>query len=269
MHEENTIFENTIIKKVSLIVLMIMMTCIVSAQESQIITSKLDTLYGNVTILFGDQYTSDAIYVKLDKRKKVMASEIKSIFFESRDVLHVIKMDGRYQLVKLIHDGLYLKLYTYNAPAYGSKGGFEYEVISKFYGGVTKITNIEFKDKIVGFLSDCPNVTDKVENGTYRRKDIRTIIDEYNECIDDKSNVSQMERTAEIRATKMDDLIDKVSSTKIEGKEELKDMLIDVKSKMATQKEIPGYLEDAIVKMLGKNTELVSQFKSIISSNRF
>lgn len=236
-------------------------------QESVLITTRLDTLTGKVLINFGDQYNNDVASIKIDKKKKkFQAYEVRSIALEDSTILHPIKMDGRYQFVKLIQDGSFLKLYGYNEPA-GINGGFGLQVLVKATGSNHKIGNIGFKKRIIDFLTECTDVTAKIENGDYSKKDISKIINGYNSCINSKSNASKKEVMAELEASKIDGLITTVTnSPKIADKEELLDMLKDVKSKMASQKDIPSYLQSAIIGKFENDKELIKQFKSIIEN---
>lgn len=237
------------------------------AQESVVITSKMDTLRGKAFINFGDAYSNDAVMLKIDKKKKKLnAYEVRSVFLpKDSSILHPIKMDGRYQFIKLLQDGSFVKLYGYKTPT-EANASFGYQVLIKADGGQHKLGNIGYKKGLINFLTECPKVTEKIENGTYKKNNLNKVIDQYNACISEKSNASLKEVTAVIEASKIDDLISMVNDADIEDKAELLDMLTDVKGKMASQKEIPSYLQNAIIEKFDNKTEFVNTFKSIIKN---
>jgi len=249
------------------IVLFIMFITQVSfAQKDMVITTKMDTLMGKVMINSGDKYSNDAVTIKLDKsRKKMKAYEVSSILYKGQTVLKTIKLDGRYQFVKLIKEGSFLTLYAYKNTE-NTSNDYGLQVLIKADGGQHKLGNIGFKKRLASFLTECPDISKKIEEGFYSKKDFNKLIDEYNACVDAKSNASQKEVIAGIEASKIDDLITRVNDSGMKGKEELVDMLLDVKSKMAAQKEVPSYLENAIIEKFEGDSSLIMQFKSIIEN---
>lgn len=234
------------------------------AQESQIITTKLDTLIGKVNIAFGDQYNDDAVSVKRNKKKeRYLAYEVSTIILEDSSVLLPIKMDGRYQFVKLIQNGSSLKLYGFN-DLMSTRNNFEFKMFVRADGSICKIGNLGFKKRILQFLSQCNIVSNKIMNDTYGKNDLIKIAQEYNACTHKERRVIDNVVVEEKDATKMDGLIAAINNSDLEGREELLDMLIDVKSKMTSQKTIPSYLENAIMEKLANSQDFVSWFKSIV-----
>ncbi|MGL1888816.1 MAG: hypothetical protein OCD76_20055 [Reichenbachiella sp.] len=238
----------------------------VYALEGTIITTKMDTLKGKISFAFGNQYNNDGISIKVGKKKKrFVAYEVKEVVSEDGDIYHPIKMDGRYQFIQLLKDGSYLKLYGYNSDDYKNYD-FGFQMLVKADGGQHKLGNIGYKKRLLNFLTACPEVTEGISDGKMKKGDIEKVVDAYNTCIEVESQKEEEVLGALKEASKIEDLIATVEGLEMDSKQELIQMLIDVKDKLKDQKEVPSYLKGAIIEKLGDRQELVNLFNEIVSS---
>ncbi len=106
---------------------------------------------------------------------------------------------NRKQLLEVLVEGkvsLYLKSQDYNMPLgrfensatqmtmpvnndlYYIKRDSQKEATNDFFKNILK----SFKKTAANYFSDCSEVVSKINDGTYLRKDLITIVEEYNKC---------------------------------------------------------------------------------------
>ena len=133
------------------------------------------------------------------------------------------------------------------------------------------VPNLSFKKYMKKFLQDCPDVVDKIESGELGKKELNQIIDEYNQCVEDKT-VDHAEIIAEQKEqvktlTAWDVLEEKVKSqADFEGKNNALEMIEDIKGRIAKSEKIPNFLLDGLKSTLNQEifqTELENALKEI------
>ncbi|UXP33366.1 hypothetical protein N6H18_05295 [Reichenbachiella agarivorans] len=246
--------------------LLLLLTVAAAAQDT-LITARLDTMVGQVTLYPGGAYTADRAMIKVGKKKNRFESyQIKSIVKDDKTYI-ATKLDDRYQFVEIEKQGYFLSLYKYidletNTSEYSGR------LLIKLDGSQHKISNIGFKKRLAEFLDQCPSVQDSIAGGSYDKSDLYQIIDDYNECILSKSQQEEQKTDAKAESSKIASLIEQINNMDIENKQELIDMLKDVQQKIASQQAVPGYLQSAIKEKLAGEDSLIELFDEVITSSK-
>ena len=239
----------------------------IAQDKEYAITLKNDTIYGKV-IISSNQGLGQQILVKNGKKKtNFKVYQLKSINTK-RGIYHTLKIKGQYQMAKLEKAG-YLSYYNFSGNSSTSSLLFDTPILIKRSGEQMEIPNLGFKKHIARFLSDCDNVSTNFENGVYSKGDLNKIIDDYNQCIADRT-VAYNDKNVKFeksqnKADQIDEIIKSInSSSKISDKKELLEMLGDVKSKLKSNEKVPRYLIGALNDKLASEPQLLKQLLEVI-----
>jgi hypothetical protein len=238
-----------------------------SQQEDFAVSIKGDTIRGKMSII-DSPLSGHSLVVKVDKKKVSYPSFRLSELNKEGEVYHVRKIEGRYQFVKLVHQG-FLSLYKYSPNDQQSAQLFQGSILIRKDGKSQPVPNLGFKKQMSTFLDDCESLSENILTGGYSKKDLIKIIDEYNACIPEGYSPEPGDIVEEIVYTpdtsKIDELINKVKSdTSLSGNTELQDMLIDVKTRYTAGNEIPSYLSSIIKSNLNGKDYLLKLLDEIL-----
>jgi hypothetical protein len=229
------------------LVFLLMLTYLFSsAQGDQVVTIKGETLTGTLKPLaFGPDkkiQVTDA-----DKKKTtVPLLQVKYYTFKG-DTYRPVKGPQGYTFMKVLKDG-YATLYAFQMENQTSYDG---RFLVKKDGESTEIPNLSFKKIMTRFLDDCEEVSAKVDNGVLSKKDIDQIIDEYNQCIEQRTAAREKAVATRVEAVKKistwDVLEEKVKGyPAFEGKESALEMITEIKNKIARGEKVPNFLTSGL-----------------------
>ena len=245
---------------------LLIITCLSSAvaQSDYAITSKSDTLKGEVKILTYD--LNDQVQVKIDKKRKVYTSlQVKSVFLNG-ETYQTVKFEGRYRFMKLLKPG-FLTLYGFRLT---NQQTYDGRYLLKKDGIGMEIPNLTFKKSMASFLSSCPEVEEKIKNGDLGRKDVDQIIDQFNTCIIPKAEknvviVPELTPVENGKILAISTLIVKVdSSSELSEKTDILDLLKDLKSKVGRGEILPNYLIKDITNHLSDKPEFKEDLDKLL-----
>jgi hypothetical protein len=138
-------------------------------------------------------------------------------------------------------------------------------------GSGIEVPNLSFEKAMKKFLAECNAVVTKLENDVYGRKDLNTILDEYNNCIAGKSAehgreiVQKQEQVKKI--SPWDELKDKVTATAdFEGKADALEMIQEIRNKISRSEKVPNFMIEGLKSSLsptGLQSELEVALKEI------
>jgi hypothetical protein len=211
------------------------------AQTDYAITSKGDTLKGEVKILAYD--LNDQVQIHVNKKKKIYTStEILTVFDEGV-LFKTVKFDGRFKYMQLLKSG-FLSLYGFRMP---NQTGYDGRYLLMRDGRGLEVPNLTFKKSLSKFLEDCPTVSERVKNGDLGRKEIDKIIDEFNSCLQfktEKRNTEIPASTLILDNTKsVDEFIKQVEAAPdFATKKDAIDLLKDLSGKVYRDEIPPNYL---------------------------
>ncbi|MBT1708789.1 hypothetical protein KK062_11170 [Fulvivirgaceae bacterium PWU5] len=217
-----------------------------SGQGDQVVTIKGETLTGTLKPLaFGPDKKIQV--TSADKKKTtVPLLQVKYYTFKG-DTYRPVKGPQGYTFMKVVKDG-YVTLYAFQQENQTSYDG---RFLVKKDGESTEIPNLSFKKIMTRFLDDCEEVSAKVENGMLSKKDLDVIIDEYNQCIEQRTQAREKAVATRVEAVKKisswDVLEEKVKTYEtFEGKESTLEMITEIKNKIARGEKVPNFLTSGL-----------------------
>ncbi len=268
--ESNT-FDATIcvsMKRIlSLITIGIIATTSIAQDQEYAITLKNDTIYGKV-IITSYQGSGQQIMIKNGKKKtNLKVYQVKSLSTK-KGTYHTLKIRGQYQLAKLEQEG-YLSYYKFSGNPSSASLSFDTSILVKRSGEQKEVPNLGFKKHIGKFLSDCENAKNKFEAGEYGRNDLSTVINDYNQCIADRTSKINSKQAQVVKQVNKADQVNSIkeavnSSSTISDKAEVLEMLSDVQAKLKAGEKIPNYLIGALKEKLATESKLTQQFLDLI-----
>jgi hypothetical protein len=164
-------------------------------------------------------------------------------------------------------------------PGYLSLLGFQGEnqtnydalYLLKRDGSGLEVPGLTFKKMMTRFLSECPELVARIDNGDIGRKNLEQIVDEYNACINgktaehDKVVARIQEQSKKISA--WDILEEKVKNKEdFEGRQDALEMIADIKGKIQRNEKIPKFLLEGLKSSLSGSslsTELENALKEV------
>ncbi len=232
--------------------LLLLLTAIWSDAQDYVVTSKGDTVQGQIKpLLYG-----------VDKKVQVTdASKKKTTFaiFQVRsyqykgEIFQPVKGPDGYTFMKLIKSG-YLSLYYYQLP---NQVTYDGTFLFRRDGKGIDVPNISFKKAMKSFLKDCPSIVDRIDNGEFSKKDLNNVIDQYNQCIEsntaDHEQVIAVKEEQNKKISAWDVLEQKVKEqSDFEGKSNALEMIEEIKGKIAKSEKIPNFLIDGLKSSLNQ-----------------
>jgi hypothetical protein len=233
------------------ILLLILMLVIYQCSNAQeyVVPLRGDTIKGDVRPA-GIGITQRVQVVGEDGKKKSFGvTEVREFRFKE-DVYRPVKGLNGYVFMKLIKDG-YLGLYGFQPD---NQTNYDGRFLVRKDGAGMEVPNLTFKKSISKFLSDCPSVSNKVDNGELGRRDIETIVSEYNNCI--TSNTTEVAVETK-KLDPLDALEQKVKAkSAFEGQSDALDMIAEMKKKVQRKEKVPNFMVEGLKNALSKEADL-------------
>jgi len=232
--------------------------------QDYLVTNRTDTLRGEIKLLtFGQM---DQVQISIDKKKKVYKPmQVKSIFLDG-EFYRPLTYDNSIRFMKVLKAG-YLSYYAFRLP---NQTIYDGRYLVKMDGQGVETPNLGFKKVITNFLEDCPEVTAKVKADELKRSDIEKIIDEYNACIEKKTEISHhaniAQQTGDVKLDAIKKLQAKVEAQEeLNGKKDITDLLADISDKITRQQTIPNYQLEALKGLLKDNEPTKEELEKVIA----
>lgn len=233
-----------------------------SAQDF-LVTAKGDTVKGEVKLVtYGNEKRVQV--AAQEGKKKLSYSLFETKYFRLKDEnYYPIKGHSGYNFMKLLKRG-YLSLYAFQLENQITYDGL---LLTKLDGGLLEVPNLNFKRQMAKFLGDCERVASRIENGDLAKKDLHYIIDEYNLCIDSKSEKIANRKQLIKPSSTWNILQDKLNKhADFEGKSSALEMVAEIKSKLARGEKIPNFMLDGLKNTLSTQEDLKAELESALAS---
>lgn len=232
------------------------------AQTDYLVTSRADTLKGDIRLLSYDKV--DRVQISINGKKEVYtALQVLLVNIDSVNYKPIQK-ENTIRLMQVLKSG-YLSLYAFNFP---NQYMFDGRYMVKLDGTAMEMPNISFKKIMARYLEDCDEVSQKIKKGELAKADINTIIDEYNICVA-KLKPATTTSAASEELMALQNLSAKVKELNFDAKEDALDILKDMQSKLEKKEKVSKYLIDgleaalkdqpAIAEDLAKLTDLLKK----------
>jgi hypothetical protein len=228
-----------------LIALLLMLAYECSGQD-YVVTTRNDTIRGEVKPLsYGSE--KKVQITTADKKKTVLGVTQTFGYFHHGEIFHPVRTEKGYVFMKLIKPG-YLSLYGFQLENQVSYDG---RYLVKKDGARLEIPNLTFRKAITRFLQECETVVVKIEQGELGRSTIDKIVDEYNDCIERRTNETSKVIAVHAEQTKKsapwDVLEEKVKAEPdFEGKKDALDMVGEIKKKIKQSEKVPNFLIEGL-----------------------
>jgi hypothetical protein len=225
----------------------------ITCAQDYIVTLSADTIQGEVKLLtFG---VEPKVQLAQEGKKKSVHSilQVRALKMEG-EIYHTVRTSDSYAFMKLIKGG-YLSLYAFQQS---NQTGWNGRFLATKDGRIMELPNLGFKKRVSSFLEDCATVSVKVEEGELSKNEIELIVEQYNQCIASKSfevNTLTDQQTKQLNY--WDELTNKLSSSNFEGKNDVKEMINEVKLKIQRSEKIPNFLIDGLKSSLKDQAELL------------
>lgn len=234
------------------------------AQHDVAVTHKGDTLKGAIKILSYELL--DKIQVASSGKKTIYtALQIKTLSKEGV-TYEAVRYDNSIRFMKVLKSG-YLSFYAFNPSNQLTWDG---RYLYKKDGNGVELPNLTFKKTLSNFLSDCPNIRDRINAGEFSKREIEKIVDLYNECLQSKTEALNIVPVrTDVQNNSIVQAIDHLT-TKIEGenfltKKDALDMLKDIRNKVVKNETVPHYLVEGLKSYLLDTPSLSGDLDKVIS----
>lgn len=235
-----------------------------SHAQDLLITAKGDSLSGKVKIIVNG-YDKRAQLTSADKEKKTFSIlQVKALVIDNESY-ETIKFSDSYHFMKVLKTG-YLSLYGFQMD---KQLTFDGRYLQKKDGQGIEVPNLGFKKNVSRFLDECVEVSSKISEGTLARKDLDTIIDEFNACITRNSTPKvsaqvPLDATANTKLKNWNTLQEQVEASSLEGKSDVLDMIKEIKNKVSKGESLPKFLIDGLKASLTSDAALTESFNRAV-----
>src|SRR6267154_437438 len=151
------------------------------AQADFVVKVNGDTLKGSVKILAHEQI--ERVQVTGGGKKTTFTGlQVRSVGTDNH-VFKAVKYENTVRFMRVIKSG-YLSLYAFNID---NQNTWNDLFLTKLDGTGLEVPNLSFKKILGKYLSDCPDVKNRIDHGDLSKNDLDRIVDFYNACMQTKT----------------------------------------------------------------------------------
>jgi hypothetical protein len=241
------------------ILLFILMLVVYHCSHAQeyVIPLRGDTIIGSVRPAGTGAFQRVQISPNEGKKKSFTVTEVREYKYKNEIYRPVRGLTG-YVFMKLIQDG-YLALYGFQPE---NQTNFDGRFLMKKDGDGLEVPNLTFKRSVTRYLSDCPAVSEKVDKGELNKRDLPTIVTEYNNCIGKNTSVVAVEIK---KLTPLESLEQKVKDKPtFQGQTDALDMIAEMKKKVQRQEKVPNFMIEGLKSALSSQTDLTADLETAL-----
>jgi hypothetical protein len=237
------------------------------AQNDYVVLAKGDTIQGKVKYLNYNTAKSVQITPTGGTKKQVYKLlQTKAFSLDGEIYLNIRTNDG-YTFMKLIKAG-YLSYFAYQMPNQTTWDG---RYLQKKDGTGVDVPNIGFKKNISRFLSDCEEVATSIETRELTKSKLEDIIDEYNECVAQRSQLNQTQQSTQAVSPAQIDSWKELEaavnqSQSFEGKENALEIISDIKLKVMRNEKVSNFLLNGLKESLSTQPQLQTALDAALQS---
>lgn len=230
--------------------------------QDYLVTMKSDTLHGDVKLMSYD-LLDRVQFLQGKKKTTYTALQVRCVVMNGEQFAPV-KYENGIRLMKVIESGI-LSLYTFRGP---QQGGYDTKVLQKLGRNSIEVPNLGFK-KIVGDLTkECPDVSEKVDNGELGRNDVRQIVADYNKCAGAR-NEAKLEAALPKPTTPAGELVEKlktkVTESDLANKNDVNGLLDSINERLRKNEPVPAYMKEGLKGYLGSREDLKADMEQLLT----
>ena len=234
------------------------------AQSDFLVTTRGDTVKGELKLMF---YSPEKkVQVKNEDGKNIYSILNTKSFTYENEIYKPVKGPYGYAFMKILKSG-YLSLLAFQVDKSTSYDG---RFLLKADGNGIEVPNLGFKKQMSKFLADCDALRVKLDQDAYSKKDLETIVDEYNNCIDGRTveveeKISREKDTGN-KSNAWDTLIESINQhADFEGKATALEMTADIKSRLQRGEKVPNFIVDGLKSTLSPQADLKEVLEKALS----
>jgi len=255
--------------KIFICLLLVLSSSFSFAQNDFAITTKGDTLRGELRILLYENIT-DKLQVKTANKKTIfVASQILS-FKRNGEIYRTVKRDNSYHFMKVIKDG-FLSLLAFNSTIQMAWDG---QYLAKRDGSGMDVPNLSFKKLVGKFLSECEDIVNQLETDKLHKRDLEKIIDTYNNCLQTQPQAIVNAPTPQPtpipveneKTLALKNLATKIENENFSSKADALDLLKDIQTKVSKNENVPNYLIEGLKSYLTNTPSLSGDLEKVIAA---
>ncbi|HEX7015027.1 MAG TPA: hypothetical protein VF191_05905 [Cyclobacteriaceae bacterium] len=247
-----------------LVLILLLITQIVWGQD-YLVTTNSDTLNGEIRpLMFGPE---KKVQVKTDGGKEVYSITETKVFALDGVSYYPIKGPYGYTFMQLVKSG-YLSLYRFQPE---NSNIYSASFLRKADGDGIEMPNIGFRKQMKEFLADCGDISDRIESGELKKSDIDAIIDEYNACIERRSqNVrEEIQEHVETKSSltlwnELETAIEKEGD--FEKRETALEIVSDIQNRVRRGEKIPNFIIEGLKDAVGGRRDLADPLEAALAS---
>ena len=250
------------LKICSIVFVVFLISLSATAQEDYAVTQRGDTLRGRVN--FQQVGKIEQVSVKGETKHNLSSIQVRMASLKGK-IYKPVQFSASVQMMEVMIDG-YLSLMAFRPPNLMSYDG---RLLLLRDGRALEVPSLGFKKYVSKFLSDDPELAEKIDHGDLDRKDLDKIVADFNSFVGKKTQILR-ERTEVVENQKsklemIDELRVEIEKSDIDAKKDLLDMLVEMKDKIANQKSVPAYLSNALKENLKAKPALLEKFEKLLS----
>jgi hypothetical protein len=242
------------------ILLFILMLVVYHCSHAQdyVVPLRGDTIKGNVRPSGSGAAQRVQISPIDSKKKSFGVVEVREYKFNN-EVFRPVKGVNGYVFMKIIRDG-YLTLYGFQPD---NQNNYDGRFLGKKDGSGIEVPNLTFKKSVGRFVSDCPTLAAKIDEGKFSKRDIEAIVDEYNDCISTNTKEVVVETK---KLNPLDALETKVKQkSSFQGQNDALDMIAEMKKKIQRKEKIPNFMIEGLKGALASEVDLKADLDSALN----
>lgn len=251
-----------------IIIMVLLFSHLTYGQDDYVITTQGDTLKGKIQLLLPSG-SHEEIVIELDEDKRNLKAYQLLQFEKDQKMYRPVKFNNIYKIMEVAENG-YLSLLYYRA---GEQYSFGSGYLLKRSGEGIELPTLLFKKALVGFLADCQQVAQKIQDKTFKKKDLSAIIAAYNQCIAGQTKEVykeikpvQQEATDNPAIVKIRDIKQKLQQENNDNAEDLLQLLNDIEQKLLKGDKVPGYMTSALRNELNDFESLTEDVNELIKT---
>lgn len=230
-----------------------------SQAQDYLLTARGDSITGEIRpLLYGPDKKVQV--VAADKEKTTFSIFQVREFAVDGDIYHPIKGERGYEFMKLMKPG-YLSLYAFQLE---NQSRFDGLLLRKIDGDFLVVPNLGFKKYLSRFLEDCPSLVQQLDAGTLGKRDLNTIIDTYNTCINNLTPNVVVRQEQHAKLSAWHSLEEKIKETNFEDKANALEMVAEIRKKVERRESIPNFLVEGLRRSL-RDTGLSDELENALS----
>ncbi|MCK6618365.1 MAG: hypothetical protein L6Q51_12055 [Cyclobacteriaceae bacterium] len=247
--------------RIIMIQILLLLICLfayrASAQTDYVVSVKGDTVYGKVRLL---NYNNDQKIQLTDaSRKKTIYEKLQvKAFFIEGSLYHPVRTPQGYVVMKLLKSG-YLSLYAFQMENQITWDG---QYLYKRDGTGLEVSSLLFKKRLSAFLYECSEVTAKIESKELSRNDLEEIIDQFNECIEQRTKEAA---TQSVITSKLNELETAVKALEeSENKTTALEVIAELRLKVQRGEKVPSLFGKTLLDALAVYPELTTLAQAVL-----